>query len=376
MPELTATTARTGPAGTGALPTPDALPRHHGRARSGALLAGLAVGLAALVVVAAGTGQVRIPPAEVLGSLLHHLGLPAGPLPPVPRAPQGEAALWYVRFPRVTLAVLVGAALGCAGALMQGVFGNPLAEPGVVGVSSGAAVGAATAIVTGFSAFGPWSTAASAFAGGLLTTLAVYALARSAGRTEVVTLVLTGVAVNATAGAAIGLLMFLTDADGVRAIAFWNLGSLASATWPAVAVVAPCTAAGLAVAAAHSRRLDLLALGERSAGHLGVRVERLRLTLIVTTALLTAGAVAFTGIIGFVGLVVPHLIRILAGPGHRTLMPASALGGAVVVVAGDLAARTLVAYQEMPLGVLTALLGGPVFFWLLRRTRAHSGGWQ
>lgn len=336
------------------------------------LIGSLALLLLAVCLVAAGKGQVPISPAEVLGSLLHRIGLEIGPLP---AAVQGENALWLVRFPRVVLAVVVGASLGCAGALMQGVFGNPLAEPGVVGVSAGAAVGAAAAIVSGVTLFGAWSTAAAAFAGGIVTTLIVYAMSRAAGRTEVVTLVLTGVAVNATAGALLGLLMFLTDDDGVRAIAFWQLGSLAQATWAAVAVAGPGAVIGLAVAAACARRLDLLALGERPARHLGVDTERLRITAIVATALLTASAVAFTGIISFVGLVVPHLVRMIAGPGHRVLIPASALGGAVVVVAGDLIARTVIEYQELPLGVLTAVVGGPAFFWLLRRTRARAGGW-
>jgi iron complex transport system permease protein len=336
------------------------------------LIGVLIVALAAVCLLAAGRGQVPISPAEVAGSLLHRLGLDLGPMP---SAVQGENALWLVRFPRVVLAVVVGASLGCAGALMQGVFGNPLAEPGVVGVSSGAAVGAAAAIVSGVTFLGAWTTAAAAFAGGIVTTMIVYGMSRAAGRTEVVTLVLTGVAVNATAGALLGLLMFMTDDDGVRAIAFWQLGSLAQATWGAVAVAGPCALAGLTVAISLSRRLDLLALGERPARHLGVDTERLRITAIVATALLTASAVAFTGIISFVGLIVPHLVRMVAGPGHRILVPASALGGAVVVVTGDLIARTAIDYQELPLGVLTAVVGGPAFFWLLRRTRARAGGW-
>ncbi|WP_435831070.1 FecCD family ABC transporter permease [Polymorphospora rubra] len=351
-------------------PRPTERPRR--RRRGWLLLAGLLGLLVLLCLVAAGTGQVRIPPAEVLGSVLHRLGLPIGP---TPTAPQGDNALWVVRFPRVTLAVIVGAALGCAGAVMQGVFGNPLAEPGVIGVSSGAAVGAAAVIVTGVSVAGGWTVAAAAFCGGLFTTFLVYALSRSDGRTEVVTLVLTGIAVNAVAGALLGILMFFGDADAVRAVAFWQLGSLAQANWAAVAVAAPCAAVGIAAAVAAARRLDLLALGERPARHLGVDVERLRIVMITVTALLAASAVAFTGVISFVGLVVPHLIRMVTGPGHRILVPASALGGAAVVVAGDLVARTLIDYQELPLGVLTALIGGPCFFWLLRRTRARAGGW-
>ena len=336
------------------------------------LLVLLAVGLLVAVLLAAGSGQVRVPPAEVVGSLLHRLGLDLGPLP---THPQGDATLWQVRFPRVALAVVVGAALGCAGALMQGVFGNPLAEPAVVGVASGAAVGAFTVIALGLVTFGSWTTAAAAFAGGLLTTALVYALSRSNGRTEVVTLILTGIAVNAVAGAVIGLLTFVADDDARTAMAFWNLGSLNRATWSAVAVATPCVVVGLLVAALHVRTLDLLALGERTARHLGVHVERARWALVAAAALLTAAGVAFAGIIAFVGLVVPHLVRLATGPGHRTVVPGSALGGALVLVLADLLARTAVDYQELPLGVLTAAVGGPFFFWLLRRTRSRTGGW-
>ncbi|MDG4764037.1 iron ABC transporter permease [Solwaraspora sp. WMMD406] len=357
---------------------PDVPPRPGSRRPAGSaarrplLLIGLAGTLVAVAVFAAGTGQVQIAPAEVIASVLHRIGLPVGE---PPTAPHADSALWIVRFPRVVLAAIVGAALGCAGAVMQGIFGNPLAEPGVIGVSAGAAVGAALAIVTGVTVLGGWTTAAAAFVGGLATTYLVYVLSRADGRTEVVTLVLTGIAVNAVAGAAIGLLMFVTDAAGVQAIAFWNLGSLAQANWEAVAVTGPCLIIGLVTAGLSAGRLDLLALGERSARHLGVDVEGLRLRMIVVTALLGAAAVAFTGVISFIGLVVPHLVRMVAGPGHRVLIPASALGGAIVVIAADLAARTLVDYQELPLGVLTAVVGGPAFFWLLRRTRRRAGGW-
>ncbi|MFV2173022.1 FecCD family ABC transporter permease [Actinomadura sp. LOL_016] len=333
------------------------------------LLGGLGVALVVTVVVAAGLGQVRIPPAEVLGSIAHRVGLGVGP---EPSGPQAENALWIVRFPRVVLAVVTGAALGCGGAMMQGVFGNPLAEPGVIGVSWGAAVGAATVIVFGLSAFGNWTIVLAAFVAGLATTLLVYGASRSAGRTESVTLLLTGIAVNAIATAALGLLMFVSTDDALRAITSWQLGSLASATWPAVAAVAPCAALGIAVAFACARRLDVLALGERPARQLGVDVERLRFTGIAVIALTTSAAVAFSGIIAFVGLVVPHLVRMLAGPGHRTLIPASALGGALLVVVADVVARTSIAYQELPLGVLTSLVGGPFFFWLLRRDRAGA----
>lgn len=177
------------------------------------------------------------------------------------------------------------------------------------------------------------------------------------------------------AGAAIGLLMFLSTDAQVRAVAFWNLGSLGSATWGAVATVAPLAVLGLATAPWFARQLDLLALGEPVAGHLGVDVNRLRLLVIVVVAMLTAAAVAVAGVVSFVGLVVPHLIRLATGPGHRLLLPASALGGALLLVVADLVARTVAAPAEVPLGVLTALVGGPFFFWLLLRTRERQGGW-
>jgi iron complex transport system permease protein len=333
---------------------------------------GLAVALVVVVLVAAGSGQVAVPPLEVLGSVLHRMGVDLGPLP---AHPQGENALWAVRFPRVVLAVLVGACLGVAGALLQGVFGNPLAEPAVIGVSSGAAVGACTSIVLGLTVVGNLTVAAAAFAGGLVTTLAVYVLARSGGRTEVVTLVLTGIAVNAFAFGVIAFLTFVADPQAREQIVFWQLGSLNGATWEATGAVVPLAVAGLAMAATVAGRLDLLALGEGPARHLGVHVERLRLVVVVAVALLVGAGVAFTGIVGFVGLVVPHVIRMVAGPAHRLLLSASALGGALVLVSADLLARTAVENAELPLGMLTSLVGGPFFFWLLRRTRVRQGGW-
>jgi iron complex transport system permease protein len=283
--------------------------------------------------------------------------------------------LWDIRLPRVALGVVVGASLAAAGALMQGSFANPLAEPGVVGVSSGAALGAVVQIAIGLTLAGTWSLAAFAFLGGLATVGLVYVSARSEGRTEVITLVLSGVAINAFAGALIGLLTYVSSDAQLRSITFWSLGSLAQATWSKVGVVAPLALTGLVCAMTQARRLDLLALGERSARNLGVDVERLRIVTLAVVALLTAASVAVSGVILFVGLVVPHVVRMITGPGHRLLLPASALAGATVLVVADVVARTLVAPAELPLGVLTALIGSPFFFFLLRRTRASQGGW-
>lgn len=342
------------------------------RARTTALTVGLLVLLLVAAIVAIGLGQLNIPPDEVIGSLLHRVGVGWGPLP---SHPNGEAALWNVRFPRVAMALVVGLALGAAGAVMQGVFGNPLADPAVIGVSSGAAVGACLVIVTGATFLGVFTTAAAAFVFGLGTTLFMYALARSDNRTEVVTLILMGVAVNAIASAAIAFLVFLGDTAAREQIVFWQLGSFNGSRWQSVGVVAPLALVGVVGTWLLGRQLDLLSLGERAARHLGVNVERLRLAAIVLVAVLVAAGVAFVGIIAFVGLVVPHLIRMVIGPAHRALIPLSALAGALVLVVADLVARTAIPYADLPIGMLTALVGGPFFFWLLRRARTRAGGW-
>ncbi|MGQ4615484.1 iron chelate uptake ABC transporter family permease subunit [Nocardia sp. R7R-8] len=357
---------------TTARPPVPPLPKSRGRSRVLLVFVVAVAGLVVLAVASAAIGQVPTTPAEVAGSVLHRIGVEVGPMP---AHPAGEVTLWQVRFPRVVLAMLVGAALATAGALLQGVFANPLAEPGVIGVSAGAAVGAGTVIVVGGAFVAAWSVAAAAFVAGLATTLLVYLLARSGGRTEVVTLVLTGVAINAFAGGLIALLLFVASPAARDQIVFWQLGSLNGATWESVGVVAPLTAVGVAAAVLLAPRLDLLALGESAARHLGVDVERLRRNVIVVVAILATAGVAFTGIILFVGLIVPHLVRMLVGPAHRVLIPLSAVVGAVVLLAADVAARSLVDNADLPLGMLTSLIGGPVFFYLLRRTRARSGGW-
>ncbi len=333
------------------------------------LLAGILVGG---VVLSAVTGQLPITPTEVAGSLLRAVGIDTAWAPTDPIV---ESTLWVVRFPRIVMGLAVGAALAVAGAVMQAVFGNPLAEPGVVGVSSGAALGASAAIALGASVLGGPGVALFAFLGGLLATLLVYAVARAGGRTEVVTLLLTGIAVNAIAQAGIAFVLFIAGTASREQIVFWQLGSLGGSRWDQVALVAAVAAVGIALALVLARRYDLLALGERNARHLGVDVERLRLVSIVLVALLTGAAVAFTGIIAFVGLVVPHLIRMIIGPAHRGLVLASAVGGGALLVVADLMTRTLVAGAELPIGMLTSLVGGPFFFWLLYRQRRRSGGW-
>jgi len=345
--------------------------RRRVRVRSVILSSALVLILIAAVMVSAVIGQLQIGAIEVVGSLLKWMGISTSW---APSDPVVEATLQVVRFPRIVMALAVGAALAVAGALMQAVFGNPLAEPGVVGVSSGAALGASTAIVFGISA-GGGGVALLAFLGGLGATLLVYAVARAGGRTEVVTLLLTGIAINAFAQAGLAFVLFLADTASREQIVFWQLGSLAGSVWSEVAIVAPVLILGTIIAVLLASQLDLLALGERNARHLGVDVEALRIIAIVLVALLTGVAVAFAGIIAFVGLVVPHIIRMALGPAHRGLLVASAVGGGALLAIADLLTRTLVAGADLPIGMLTALVGGPFFFGLLYQQRRRSGGW-
>lgn len=352
--------------------------------RAAVACAVLGVGVVCVVVLSAGTGQLVITPAEVLGSFVRAWndwvsGIGATALRVPPGEPMshvnGDVTLWTVRLPRIVLGLVVGAALAVSGVVMQGVFRNPLAEPGVIGVSSGAAVGACAVIVFGWTFAGSLTLPLFAFLGAITATVAVYAISRNGGRTEVVTLVLTGIAVNALGTAGVALFTFLGTAKQRDDIVFWQLGSLAGARWDDVAVVAPLAVAGLAAAALMTGRLDLLALGERQAAHLGLRVERLRAAAIVLISLLTGVAVALCGVIAFVGLVVPHAARMVVGSEHRGLVPVSALGGALLIAGADLAARAAVPSAELPIGLVTGLVGGPVFFWLLLRTRHAAGGW-
>jgi iron complex transport system permease protein len=337
----------------------------------------LAVLLVVATIVSAVVGQFGVSVQEVVLSFLHGTWIPnpwvPNPWPPID--PTADAALWVIRFPRIVMAMGVGAALAVAGAVMQAVFGNPLAEPGVVGVSAGAAFGAAIAIVTGLLALGEWTIALLAFAGGLGATLLVYGVSRAGGRTEVVTLLLTGIAVNAFGGAGLAFLLFMAGSASREQIVFWQLGSLSGSLWREALLVLAVAAIGTVVAVLLGRRYDILALGERNARHLGIDVERLRFASIVLVALLTGVAVAFVGIISFVGLVVPHLMRMLLGPAHRALLVSSAFGGALLIVVADLLARTLIGGAELPIGLLTSLVGGPFFYVLLWRQRRASGGW-
>lgn len=277
------------------------------------------------------------------------------------------SVVWQIRLPRLVLGLFVGAALGVGGALMQAVFANPLAEPSVIGVSTGAGVGAAAAIVFGASTFGTMTVPLFAFLSGTLATAVVYRLSRSGGSVRVLNLILVGIAANAICGATIALLTFMAPTTAREQIIFWQMGSLAGASWAQTGTVASVVVVSLALSMLLGRKLDILALGDQAASHVGINVSRLRMAAIVLSTLLTAAAVSFAGLIGFVGLVVPHIVRTAVGPSNTVLLPASALGGALLIGAGDIFARTAIPFADLPIGIFTALIGGPTFFFLLRQ---------
>ncbi|OWK39605.1 Hemin transport system permease protein HmuU [Pseudomonas oleovorans subsp. oleovorans] len=335
----------------------------------------IALGLLLVLVLwlSLALGPVSLPLGDTLRAALRLLGLP---LTADASLQQAELIMAQIRMPRTLLGLTVGMVLALCGVAMQGLFRNPLADPGLVGVSSGAALGAAVAIVGGAAfgglpeAFAPYLLSACAFVGGLLVTALVYRMGRRDGQTNVATMLLAGIALTALAGAAIGLFTYLADDATLRTLTFWNLGSLNGASY---ARLWPLLLATLAVALwlpRRARALNALLLGESEARHLGFDVERLKRELVFCTALGVGAAVAAAGLIGFIGLVVPHLMRLLVGPDHRLLLPASALAGASLLLLADLVARLALAPAELPIGIVTALIGAPFFLYLLVRGRS------
>jgi len=322
----------------------------------------LAFGLAALVLaaVAAGVfvGPAALAPGEVLGALAGGGG-PAG------------AIVWTLRLPRVVLGLLVGGVLAVSGASLQVLVRNPLADPYLLGISGGAGLGAVLAMTAGVGS--PWLVPAAAFAGAVATMATVYALASAAGGAlDGRVLLLSGVVVGAFAGAVVTGILAVSPAQHARTALTWLMGGLGGVGWPAIGALACYAVPGLVVLAAEARALDLLALGDEPARHLGAEVDRSRRRVFLAASLLTAAAVAAAGIIGFVGLVVPHAIRMLRGHDHRVLLPAAFVAGGALVVLADAGARTAFAPLELPVGVVTAVVGVPVFALLLRRWTSRS----
>jgi len=374
--------------------------------RASAWSAGLAAALVAAIVVSAAIGPVRIPPAEVVKAVLNAVSVPTG----IETSPAGTGALMLpeigltyaspfaypvdgvhaqivvgVRLPRILMAALVGAALASAGTVMQGFFRNPMADPSIIGVSSGAAVGAVAFIVfpaalsatvtlpligavdlglsrgAGVSLF--------AFAGALAAAFGVYAIATRHGRTPVATLLLAGVAVQTFLGAVISYLQ-LQAGESLRRVVAWLMGHLSGASWSEVAATAVVVPPLFLLLLAYARDLNVLLLGEEEARGLGVAVERTKRILLGASALITAAGVAFAGVIGFVGLIVPHILRLVVGPDHRVLLPTAALAGGSFLVAADTVARA--GSTELPVGIVTAAVGAPFFVYLLMNREVHE----
>ena len=317
--------------------------------------------LLVLVLIALASGRYAVTPSEFLASLRRVLGGKAS-------SQTADAVLWQIRLPRIALACLVGGALGASGAAFQHLFRNPLVAPDTLGVSSGAALGAVLAIVAGA---GVGIAALAAFGGGLAAVALVMALAARIGAHDrVLTLVLIGVVIASLGGAAISLVKFLADPyNQLPAITFWLMGSLAAATWREVATVAPAIVAAVALLAALAWRINLLALSDDEAQALGAHVPRLRAVVVAAATVATAASVAVSGIVGWVGLVVPHIARLVAGPEFSRMLPLAALLGAIFLLAIDTLARAATAI-EIPPGILTAFIGTPLFLALLARRRA------
>ncbi|MEZ4454104.1 MAG: iron ABC transporter permease [Nannocystaceae bacterium] len=324
----------------------------------------LALWLIALILaLLVGPGELGL--ADVASILAHHVGLDPTPPPPI-----ADAIVWELRLPRALLASLIGLALGCAGALTQGIFRNPLAEPGVLGIASGAALFAVVGFALGVDAAGPWATAALA-AGGAIAVLLLL-LGFVGARLDVATLLLSGVAVAALTSAITTVILAVASERwdlGLRVL-HWMMGSFEGRSWSHLAIAAPFLGAGGAIALWVRRDLDVLHLGSETAESLGVDLRRLHLLAIVAIGLLVGTATALTGIIGFVGLIVPHLARRLGGPGHRRLVPLSMAIGAVALLLVDTGTRTTTSFI-LPPGVITSLLGAPFFLWILWRQRAQ-----
>jgi len=339
------------------------------------LIVGLLIVLVGVALASASIGAAHIP----LSRLLAALGLTAGNFDQA-LLERDALVLWSIRLPRIAMAMMIGALLAASGVIMQGLFRNPLADPALVGVSSGGALAAASTIViadrflSASHATLPFELLPiSAFAGSLATTWVLHRIATQENRTSIAIFLLAGLAIAALANAGIGLLVFVADDRQLRDITFWMLGSLNGATWAKAAFILPFLVALLVAIPFIAHGLDLLLLGEAEAFYMGVEVEGLKRLSIVLVSAMTGAAVAFVGVIGFVGIVVPHLLRLAIGPGHRRLLPASLCGGAILLLVADTFARTIVAPAEIPIGILTAIVGAPFFLMLLLRQRGFVG---
>jgi len=329
--------------------------------------AGLVLLLGVVMVIASAVGSTHIPLNSIWGILLSRL-------PFINITPTWSAAVETIiidiRLPRVVLAGVVGAALAVAGATYQGLFRNPLADPYLIGVAQGAALGAAIGFLLSptWHGMGFGIIPLLAFTGALGSTAIVYSLARVGKTLPMTTLILAGVALGALLGAIVSYLVIFSGGK-MPGIIFWLMGSFSLSQWSEIRLVLPCVVVGIAIILLYARPLNIMQLDEEQAQQLGVNVERLKLVLLVAATLITAAAVSFVGIIGFVGIIIPHAVRLIWGPDHRFLLPLSVLTGAIFLILADIIARTALAPIEIPIGIITALLGAPFFLYLLRRKR-------
>ncbi|WP_233268795.1 FecCD family ABC transporter permease [Mucilaginibacter lacusdianchii] len=332
------------------------------------ILVALALVLVIAIIISACLGAVHIRFGEFMSIMAYRLGIDKQ----IHYQPQQEAVLFALRFPRVMLGILIGAALGVSGAAMQGLFRNPLAEPGLIGISSGASLFAVMMIVLEAAAFkqlesylGYYALAVAAFAGACVTAFIVYRISVHNGRSNITALLLGGIAMNALSGAFIGLMTYMATDEQLRNITFWGLGSLGGATWKSVTTLLPFVAVPILALPFMGKSLNAFALGEAQARHMGINTGLVKKAVIVLATMAVGASVALAGTIGFIGLIIPHLIRMGFSSDHRLLIPASALLGASVLTLADLISRTIVAPAELPLGIVTALLGSPVFVYII-----------
>ncbi len=321
-------------------------------------------------------GAVKISATELASMIGYRLGWS----PDINFTAQQEAVFFTLRLPRVLLGILVGSTLAISGATMQGLFRNPLAEPGLIGISSGASLFAVTIIVLEakiFSfmtaAFGYYALSIAAFIGACITTFIVYRLAMQKGKADITTLLLAGIAINALAGSFTGLLTYVASDEQLRNITFWSMGSLGGASWKSIRVLLPFVLIPLVALPFFSKALNALSLGESQAGHMGINVGLIKKITIVLATLGVGASVAVSGMIGFIGLVIPHILRMAFSADNRLVIPGSAILGAAVLVLADLIARVLVAPAELPIGILTAIIGTPVFIYIIMVERRKRG---
>lgn len=328
--------------------------------------------LAISLFLGAGLGALPVSPSEITGILLQQAGIKTS----LTFQPVQESVLMGIRLPRVILAVLIGASLAISGASMQGLFRNPLADPGLIGISSGASFAAVGFIVMSIhfstalhGVLGVYALSIVTFLGALVSTIIIYRLSLVKGRTDIAMMLLAGVGINAIAIAGTGIFTYASTESQLRSITFWTLGSLGGATWSNVLGMLPFTLIAVTVLPRMGKSLNAFALNENNAAHLGVNTEVVKRLVIVLSALCVGASVAIAGIIMFVGLIVPHIIRMAAGPDHRHLLSLSALAGAILVLNADLISRTAFGANELPIGIITSLIGGPFFIYLLLREK-------